>query len=440
MNSCEDSYMWKGIGASAGVVVGTARIIHTNDDLIHVGDQDILIARHATPALYPSLVRARAAVCETGGRLCHLAVLAREMGKPCVTGLPGILDYIISGTQLRIDGTKGIVEVLTSLRKDISHPSSQQSLPEMVPIIQFGLFSKTFEYVGERFDIETAVRSAALVSLPAAFHVGDVWDFAVTSNQILVSRSLLQSTKERVVAQIEAGVIKVSEIHQKYFDICNWKGWIDISCQALNEILFRSAIHNYITLNQITWLACIVKEDLTQQYKNFLTKRLPQFDVSLLEQLFLNSLVMPGHSYILRCHFERDDKNVWSVNFSQDHVSGEQKSSLEPSVEFLVQDAKHRCSTAIKELRLLLDEQDFDRVLFYISTIASLVDLTERKNTDLYQCERRLFGKAANLLAISNFFDIETLTDKSGFDLKEDRKKLVQQVLKKNFKVSYSKW
>ena len=431
MTHSKASRIWQGTGASAGVVTGTARIISTESDFAHIDTQDILVARHATPALYPSLVRAKAAVCETGGRLCHLAILAREMGKPCVTGLPGILESITSGAQLRVDGAKGIVEILASECENVSHPTPQQSLPEKVPIIQFGLFSKTFEYIGEQFNIETAIRAAALVSFPTAFNVGEIWDFSVTTNQILVDRNLLQSTKARVVKQIENGVIEISKIHQKYFDICNWNGWTAISCQALNEVLFQSAIHHYITLNQITWLACIVKEDLTQQYKNFLANCLSQFDVSQLEQIFLNSLVMPNHSYISRCYLERDNENVWSVNFSQEDVSGEQRSSLESSAKSLIQNAKYRCSTATEELRLLLIEQDFDRVLFYISTIASLVDLTERKNTDLYNCGRNLFGKADSLLAISSFFDIEASTDKSGFDLKEDRKKLIQQVLKK---------
>jgi pyruvate, water dikinase len=99
----EETLVWRGTGASAGVATGTARIIYTEKDFTYVDSQDILVARHATPDLYPSLVRAKAAICETGGRLCHLAVLAREMGKPCVTGLPNILDSITPGSRIRVD-------------------------------------------------------------------------------------------------------------------------------------------------------------------------------------------------------------------------------------------------------------------------------------------------------------------------------------------------
>jgi phosphoenolpyruvate synthase/pyruvate phosphate dikinase len=76
---------WQGLGASPGIAHGRAHVIRTERDFTEVTEEDILVLRHATPAVLPCLIRARAAICETGGRLCHLAVLARELRKRAMT-------------------------------------------------------------------------------------------------------------------------------------------------------------------------------------------------------------------------------------------------------------------------------------------------------------------------------------------------------------------
>jgi phosphohistidine swiveling domain-containing protein len=426
-----DTLVWIGTGASAGVVTGTARIIYTEKDFTNVNSQDILVARHATPDLYPSLVRAQAAICETGGRLCHLAVLAREMGKPCVTGLPKILDSITPGARIRVDGTKGTVEVLTSQQKGKDYVNSyqvKQDSTELVPIIQFGTFSKTFEYVDERFDIETIIRTAALVSLPIAFSVGTPWDFSLSKNQVLVGQDKLFFTKSTIVKKIENGAIKIDELHQKYFDICTWMGWIDISSQKFDKALLKLALNNYVFINQVTWLACIVKEELTERYREFLAEKLPGLHEENFNQIFLNSLIMPGHSYILRCHLEQDNQNVWHGSFSQDKTDADKIDSQVSSIQ-AIEDANSLKANTLEKLRLLLDEESFDRVLCYISMIASLVDLTERKNTDLYKCGKSLFAKTSILTAINDLFGLETTSDGVANVTIENRKILIQKVL-----------
>lgn len=427
----EETLVWRGTSASAGVATGTARIIYTEKDFTYVDSQDILVARHATPDLYPSLVRAKAAICETGGRLCHLAVLAREMGKPCVTGLPKILDSITPGARIRVDGTKGTVEVLASQQKERTYINLQQveqAPTELVPIIQFGIFSKTFEYVGERFDIETIIRAATLVSLPMMFNVGTPWDFSLNKNQVLVGRDKLLFTKSKIVEQIENGLIKIDELHQKYFGVCTWEGWIDLSSENLNESFVRSAVNNYVFINQVTWLACIVKEELTERYRKFLVEKLPGLSEENLNQIFLNSLIMPGCSYILRCHLEQDNQNVWHGNFSQNKANGDKLASQVSSTQ-VIEDANRLKDNTLEKLRLLLDEESFNRVVSYIFTLASCVDLTERKNTDLYKCGKSLFAKASTLTAMNRLFGFKTTDIELANTAIENRKILIRKVL-----------
>ncbi len=164
MNADTQLHVWQGLSASPGKAAGKAHVIRTEQDLEATEKHCILVARHATPALFPSLVEAQAAVCETGGVLNHLAVLARELGKPCVTNLPGIVAALETGMELRVDGTKGVVEVITPRQQagvSVAHAENMELA--LIPIFQFGLFSAAFEQIQAFFDIEMVVRAAALV-------------------------------------------------------------------------------------------------------------------------------------------------------------------------------------------------------------------------------------------------------------------------------------
>jgi pyruvate, water dikinase len=45
----------------------------------------------------------------TGGQLSHAAIIARELGIPCVTALPKTVHAILAGTILHVDATAGTV-------------------------------------------------------------------------------------------------------------------------------------------------------------------------------------------------------------------------------------------------------------------------------------------------------------------------------------------
>lgn len=72
----------------------------------------ILVAADLAPAdtagLDPALVRAL--VTERGGPTSHTAIIARQLGIPCVVGTHGALE-IASGTSLLVDGSTGVVEI-----------------------------------------------------------------------------------------------------------------------------------------------------------------------------------------------------------------------------------------------------------------------------------------------------------------------------------------
>jgi len=97
-----------GMAISPGVVRGPAKVLHTPDEK-PVLPGDILIAHTTDPGWTPLFVNAAAVVLEVGGVLQHGAVVAREYGKPCVGGIPGLLGRYEDGEWLEVDGSSGVV-------------------------------------------------------------------------------------------------------------------------------------------------------------------------------------------------------------------------------------------------------------------------------------------------------------------------------------------
>jgi rifampicin phosphotransferase len=73
---------------------------------------EILVAPFTDPGWTPLFVHAAAVVTEVGGLMTHGAVVAREYGIPAVVSVAGALERIRDGQRIRVDGTRGIVELL----------------------------------------------------------------------------------------------------------------------------------------------------------------------------------------------------------------------------------------------------------------------------------------------------------------------------------------
>ena len=68
---------------------------------------------------------------EIGGPLQHGAIIAREYGIPCVSGLEGATTQIRDGDQLEVDGSSGLVRILKPASQSTNAPSSD--LATVVP-------------------------------------------------------------------------------------------------------------------------------------------------------------------------------------------------------------------------------------------------------------------------------------------------------------------
>jgi len=101
----------EGTGCSAGLVSGVARVI-SDPRTQTIGRGEILVARHTDPGWIALFTNARAIVVERGSPLSHSAIVARELGIPCVVALKGAMNWITDGETISVDGASGIVRRL----------------------------------------------------------------------------------------------------------------------------------------------------------------------------------------------------------------------------------------------------------------------------------------------------------------------------------------
>jgi rifampicin phosphotransferase len=103
--------LMRGQGLSSGRAKGQARTLRSaQDGPLKPGE--ILIAYTTDPGWTPLFVNAAAVVLEIGGPLQHGAVVARELGLPCVAGIEGVSRAISDGQWLEIDGASGTVRLI----------------------------------------------------------------------------------------------------------------------------------------------------------------------------------------------------------------------------------------------------------------------------------------------------------------------------------------
>lgn len=107
----EDVTTLSGVGASGGVVEGRAVVVDEPADA-EINDGDILIARTTDPSWVSLMFLASGLVVDIGGMMSHAAVVARELGIPCVMNTARGTSTLQTGDLIRIDGAAGTVEIL----------------------------------------------------------------------------------------------------------------------------------------------------------------------------------------------------------------------------------------------------------------------------------------------------------------------------------------
>ena len=95
----------RSIGARIGA--GTARVVTNLDAMGEIGDGDVLITDMTDPDWEPIMKRAAAIVTNRGGRTCHAAIIARELGVPAVVGCGDATERVKEGQAVTVSCAEG---------------------------------------------------------------------------------------------------------------------------------------------------------------------------------------------------------------------------------------------------------------------------------------------------------------------------------------------
>jgi phosphoenolpyruvate synthase/pyruvate phosphate dikinase len=105
----------KGAAASLGVAEGPAVVLSDSDNLAalyRIREGALLVCNTASRNLIAIMPRLRALATERGGVLAIAPGVARAHGIPAVVGAAGLTRMIKDGDIIRVDGTKGTVEII----------------------------------------------------------------------------------------------------------------------------------------------------------------------------------------------------------------------------------------------------------------------------------------------------------------------------------------
>ena len=102
----------KGVSANAGIAEGVVRVVSGARDAEKFKEGDVLVAKVTEPSMVSMMNQASAIVTDLGGITSHAAIVARELGVPCVVNTKSATQTLKDGMRVRVDGSKGEVYAL----------------------------------------------------------------------------------------------------------------------------------------------------------------------------------------------------------------------------------------------------------------------------------------------------------------------------------------
>ncbi|NEW48939.1 phosphoenolpyruvate synthase [Nocardia cyriacigeorgica] len=103
------SALVRGLAAAPGIADGAVRILSSPEQGGALRSGEILVAPMTSPDWLPTITRSAAVVTDSGGMTCHAAIVARELGVPCVVGTRNATKTLTDGAIVTVDGSAGEV-------------------------------------------------------------------------------------------------------------------------------------------------------------------------------------------------------------------------------------------------------------------------------------------------------------------------------------------
>ena len=101
-----------GCGVGDAIDRGKVRVVRDFQNIEHFQDGEVLVTQKTDPDWEPLMQKASALVTDRGGRVCHAAIIARELGIPAIVGTGNSTEILKTGTEVTVscaEGEKGQV-------------------------------------------------------------------------------------------------------------------------------------------------------------------------------------------------------------------------------------------------------------------------------------------------------------------------------------------
>ena len=113
LNVSSESGALSGQGVSPGITEAQALVLESPNDALQSNLKEfILVTKNTDPAWVYIMSRSKGLISEKGSLLSHTAIIGRELNVPTIVGVKHATQKIKTGDRLRIDATKGTIEVL----------------------------------------------------------------------------------------------------------------------------------------------------------------------------------------------------------------------------------------------------------------------------------------------------------------------------------------
>ncbi|HXE40593.1 MAG TPA: phosphoenolpyruvate synthase [Azonexus sp.] len=122
----------RAIGQKIGI--GPVRIVKDPKEMDQVKPGDVLVADMTDPNWEPVMKRASAIVTNRGGRTCHAAIIARELGIPAIVGCGDATETLTEGDTVTVSCTEGDTGHVYRGRLDFEVTSRDISAMPDVPV------------------------------------------------------------------------------------------------------------------------------------------------------------------------------------------------------------------------------------------------------------------------------------------------------------------
>ncbi len=130
---------------------GRAKVVFDISEMKRVQEGDVLVTDMTDPDWEPVMKRAAAIVTNRGGRTCHAAIIARELGIPAVVGCGGATEIVEDGAGVTVSCAEGDTGFIYDGELDFDHKEfTLEKMPE-IPVkvmMNVGNPERAFDFAG----------------------------------------------------------------------------------------------------------------------------------------------------------------------------------------------------------------------------------------------------------------------------------------------------